>query len=247
MIFCRSWAFGNLALCRAADTRLPMRTGSSTSLAGWFRFVKDCRCCCPWEKIPDWKPEASEAMLPEAEDSKAEDRTWLTPGCAGLCSRRVLIEVCCCEGCKGWPRLLREVQDWNPDSCPSELGLVDEALGTPSEQDLAKWAGVRWPSGRRIEPRVDVLPELLSSEKFWVVVCYFSATLKLNQLQLCTIKNRGERQIGRESKKKRIKSKVLLNWRIMYFYGTENRVIRSFKFVLNLGCLNSSTITLWDI
>lgn len=61
------------------------------------------------------------------------------------------------------PRLLSEVQDWNPDSWPSELGFVELARGTPREQDRAKWAGVRWPSGRRIEPRVEVRPELLSS------------------------------------------------------------------------------------
>ena len=96
-------------------------------------------------------------------------QTWLpkspVAGCdvRGLCSRRPRREVrCCCPP----PKLLRDVHDWNPDSWPRLLGLVELARGTPRLQDRAKWAAVRWPSGLRIEPRVEALPELLSSEIF---------------------------------------------------------------------------------
>ena len=44
-------------------------------------FVSDCRFpefeLPELEKIPDWKPETREAMLPDPDDSKAEDRTWI--------------------------------------------------------------------------------------------------------------------------------------------------------------------------
>ena len=102
-------------------------------------------------------------------------QTWLpkspVAGCdvRGLCSRRPRRELrccgCCCCCCPP-PKLLRDVHDWNPDSWPRLLGLVELARGTPRLQDRAKWAAVRWPSGLRMEPRVEARPELLSSEIF---------------------------------------------------------------------------------
>jgi len=56
---------------------------------------------------------------------------------------------------------------------------VDEALGTPSEHDLAKCAGVRWPSGRRMEPLVEALPELLSSGRSRRTIRAETAAMKL--------------------------------------------------------------------
>ena len=56
---------------------------------------------------------------------------------------------------------------------------MDEALGTPSEHDLAKCAGVRWPSGRRKEPLVEALPELLSSGRSRRTIRAETAAMKL--------------------------------------------------------------------
>ena len=53
------------------------------------------------------------------------------------------------------PKLTRDVQDWKPDSCPKELqGLAEAArVWPPSEEDRAKWLGVKCPGSRLKLPR----------------------------------------------------------------------------------------------
>ena len=87
-------------------------------------------------------PEAKEAILPEMEDSAF---SLLAPPLLqplfnlGLPRKR----LCFC-----WLRLTKDEHDWNPDSWPKEDGLplLEVArVWPPSEEDLAKWLGVKWP------------------------------------------------------------------------------------------------------
>ena len=107
-------------------------------------------------------PEASEAIDPEREDSISDWSLWAK----GLPRNR----LCLAWDCRFWPlRLTKDVQDWKPDSWPRlELGgpqwlfpVAEVArVWPPSEDERAKWLGVKYPGVISRFPKLLRLPEL---------------------------------------------------------------------------------------
>ena len=90
-------------------------------------------------------PEANEAIDPERLDS-ARSMSCCSLWCKG--KGDPLKRLCFC-----WLRLTKEVQDWKPDSwpgvrlCPA-VEATEALVWPPSEDERAKWLGVKCPGSR---------------------------------------------------------------------------------------------------